>query len=182
MTKHFSKLPFQLGAMVALVLLALAVRSIAQAYEIDHDYRIEFTSDNPSGSFSGLKGDVNFDPNDLVSSSFNVTVDASTISTGNALKNSHAKGKGYFDVDNFPEIAFKSNEITATTAGFEASGMLNMKGISKPLVIPFTFAENEAGIKAFEGEFDIDRLDFGIGGNANKPSKILHISLYVPVK
>ena len=161
---------------------SLAVRAIAHSFEIDHDYRIEFTSDNPSGSFSGLKGTVNFDPEDLVSSSFDVTVDATTINTGNSLKNRHARGKGYFDTDQFPQIGFKSKEIQATDSGFEVTGNLNLKGITKSFSFPFTFNENSEGVKAFEGEFDINRLDYGIGGKGEKPSKVLHIKLYVPVK
>ena len=44
---------------------------------------------------------IQFDPEDLSGSLFDVTVDATTIDLGNSLKEMHAKGKGYFDVDQF---------------------------------------------------------------------------------
>ena len=170
------------GLVLGMIVLSLGVRALARSFEIEPTYKIEFTSDNPSGSFTGLKGNIQFDPEDLSGSLFDVTVDATTIDLGNSLKEMHAKGNGYFDVAHFPQIAFKSSKIEALEAGFQVHGALTLKGITKEIQFPFTFEKNEAGEKVFQGEFDIQRLDFGIGGNAEKPSKTLHVKLYVPVK
>lgn len=159
----------------------LAMRSIPKELNITDQYRIEFSSENPSGSFSGLSGNIRFDENDLEASSFDVEVEANTINTGNGLKNKHAMGKGYFDVEQFPKIKFHSSKVSKTELGFEMIGILNLKGIEKEISFPFTYGPAEEFETVFKGNFEVDRLDFEIGGKGEKPSKTLLVELFVPV-
>lgn len=172
-------------ALVPLLFLAfsalMALRNLPTAYEIGEDYRIEFESDNPSGSFAGLEGNIHFDKNDLQGSFFDVAVDASTINTGNGLKNKHARAKGYFDTDEFPKIEFRSTQIEKLEEGFLLKGILKMKGQEKQIEFPFQLLQ-ETDREVFQGEFSLNRLDYGIGPDAASPSHELKVSLYVPVR
>ena len=52
---------------------------------------------NVEGSFTNLKGTIIFDPANLPASSFNVSVAAATVNTGNNTRDSHLKKAEYFD-------------------------------------------------------------------------------------
>ena len=60
------------------------------------------------GSFTGLKGEIHFDPTQLNSSRFEITLDANSIDTGIDLRNKHLKKEDYFNVKTYPEIKFVS--------------------------------------------------------------------------
>ena len=51
-----------------------------------------------SRSFKGVKGKMYFNQANILSSSFNVSVDAATINTSNSLRGGHLKKGEYFDV------------------------------------------------------------------------------------
>jgi polyisoprenoid-binding protein YceI len=150
------KLLFPIIALLLIVCAAFTVR-FAQDWKIADGYSIKFDGGDPSGEFKGLKGDVKFDPNDLATSMFNVSVDVSSINTGNGMKNTHAKSAMWFDAEKFPLITFTSSAISKTAAGYEAKGKLDMHGVQKEIVLPFVFENN-----TFKGSFDISRLDYNI--------------------
>ncbi|MBK7883106.1 MAG: YceI family protein [Chitinophagaceae bacterium] len=67
------------------------------------------------GDFGGLKGSINFNPANLSSSSFSVSVDAKTIDTDNSSRDEHLKEDEYLDVVKYPVITMKSTKITTST-------------------------------------------------------------------
>jgi len=142
--------------------LALIVSSAftfikSQDWKIADSYSVKFDGGDPSGEFRGMKGTVNFDPNDLATSKFDVSIDVATINTGNGMKNTHAKSEKWFDADKYPTIKFTSSAITKTAEGFEAKGTLDMHGVQKEITLPFTFNNN-----TFAGHLDINRLDYNV--------------------
>lgn len=163
-------------AIGATMLLSAFTAYTSTNWKIADGYSIKFTSDDPSGVFTSLKGDIVFDANNLATSKFDVTVDASSINCGNGMKNSKAKGSQYFNVDVYPTIKYTSTKITKTATGYEASGTLTMHGVQKPVTIPFTFSNN-----TFTGSFSVNRLDYGVGGEGHAAS-VLKIDVSVPVK
>ncbi len=149
----------------------------SQDWKFTDDYSVKFTSEDPSGVFRGLKGTISFDDKDLASSKFDVSVDVSTINTGNGMKNTHAKSEKWFDADKYPLIKFTSTEITATPTGYQAKGTLEMHGVQKVVTIPFTFQNN-----TFTTSFDCNRLDYNI--NTAEPthgSPVVKVEISVPV-
>lgn len=150
---------------------------MSQEWKIADSSFVKFDGGDPSGQFGGLKGTVNFDPNDLATSKFIVTLDVATINTGNGMKNTHAKSAKWFDVEKYPTIQFTSSEIVKATAGYEAKGTLSMHGVQKEVVIPFIFEEN-----TFKGSLTINRLDYNI--NTDEPahgSASFKVDIQVPV-
>jgi polyisoprenoid-binding protein YceI len=169
------KLIFPIAIAATLLLSAFTAFS-SMNWKIADGYSVKFTSDDPSGVFTSLKGDISFDASDLASSKFNVTIDANSINMGNGMKNTKAKGEDWFNTDKYPTITFTSTKITKTANGYEAAGTLNMKGVQKSLTIPFTFANN-----TFTGSFNVNREDFKVGTPGGHASSVLKVDVSVPV-
>jgi polyisoprenoid-binding protein YceI len=148
--------------------------------------KVSFTVEGPfgtvHGSFTGLEANINFNEKNLSGSSIAANIDAKTVSTGVSLRNSDLRNKEiWLNTDKFPRISFKSNKIEKSAGGFKVSGDLTIKGITKPVDIPFTFTNKESsGI--FSGQFTIKREDYNIGKPGGSVGEIITIILTVPVK
>lgn len=166
-------------AIVATLMLSAFTTIKSTAWKINDGYAIKFTSENPTGIFRTMTGDIQFDENDLGASSFNMTVDVASINTGNGMQNKHAKSAKWFDAEQYPKITFRSTKIEKTANGYQTVGLLNLHGIEKEISIPFTFSDD-----TFIGSFEVDRLDYKIGDmkgmNANASQK-LRVDISVPV-
>jgi len=137
----------------------------------DQGSSVQFTIRNlgfkVNGSFSGLDGKIQFDPNDLAASTFDVTVDANTVNTDNTMRDEHLRKESYFDIKNYPRIRFLSTHITSSgkNGGFIVSGKLTIKNQTKDISFPFSASlSNEKYL--FKGTFKINRKDFDIGGSS----------------
>ena len=120
-----------------------------------------------------------FDPNQLSKSKFDVTIPVESIDTDNFLKNRHAKSEKWFDAEAFPSITYTSNLIQKTKTGYMVKGTLTIRGISKPVTIPFKFSGNgTSGV--FDGFFSINRMDYNIG-KAGAIADEIKIKIKVPV-
>ncbi len=149
----------------------------SQNWKIADGYSVKFDGGDPSGEFTGLKGTIQFDEKNLATSKFEVSIDVASINTGNGMKNTHAKAAGWFDAEKNPTINFTSATITRTATGFEAKGTLEMHGVKKDFVMPFTFANN-----TFASAFEVNRLDFNLDdGKHAKMSPTMKVTINVPV-
>ncbi len=149
------------------------------SWKIADGYAIQFSSNNPSGVFNDLKGNIIFDENNLSEAKFDMEVSVASISTGNGMKNKHARSDKWFDAEKYPTIRFKSSEIRKTDTGYEVSGALEIRDVKKKVTFPFTF-ENQT----FKGSLSINRLDYGIGsvkGMSKKAATDLQVDISVPV-
>ncbi|MEM9991716.1 MAG: YceI family protein, partial [Bacteroidota bacterium] len=151
-------------------------------WTITEDYNIYFDGSGASGTFSGLEGTIQFEPNNLAASKIDVHVDASTISTGNGIKDKHARGDKWFDVENYPEIRFASEKFTKTDTGYEVIGVFELHGITQKHTIPFTFVKTSSG-GIFEGKTTINRYDYDIKGPllAATVGRDFEVTIRVPV-
>ena len=149
----------------------------SQDWNVSESYTVKFNGGDPSGEFRGLKATISFDEKNLAASKFVATIDVATINTGNGMKNTHAKSEKWFDAEKYPVIKFTSSAITKTAAGYAAKGILEMHGVQKEFIIPFTFVNN-----VFAAGFEINRLDFNV--NTAEPAHgaaAFHVDISVPV-
>ena len=134
------------------------------SWNIDPNYSIKFSGSKAEGSFTGLTGTIEFDKNQLGNAKMDVSVNATTINTGNSLKDKHARGESWFDVTKYPTIKFTSSQFERRAAQFSVMGILELHGIKKAVTIPFDYIEN--GRKSvFNGSFKVNRKDYDINGN-----------------
>ncbi len=130
-------------------------------------FKIKNLGVNITGSFSGLTGQIQFDPANLASSSFEATIDVSSINTGIDLRDEHLRKAEYFDAKNYPTIKFVSTKITPSNKSgiLYIFGRLTIKNITREISFPFKTTAQEAGY-LFSGEFKINRRDFKVGGSS----------------
>lgn len=126
--------------------------------------------------FKGLKAEISFDKEHPEKSTITATIDATTVDTGNAVMTEHAKEPNVLDTGNFPEITFKSSSVKKNASGYEITGRLTLKGITKEITFPFTFEK-----ETFIGEFTIAANDFNINRDGAVPSGQIRIELNIPV-
>lgn len=166
-----------------LCILFCTVHGLAQNYTpVDAGSAIRFNIKNfglnVTGSFTGLKGKLNFDPANLPAATVTVSVDASSINTGNSKRDKHLKKEDYFDVASYPVLSFVSTKITGAGGVFLMEGSLTIKGVSKAISFPFT-AKKEGNGYRFTGEFSINRRNFNVGGSSWVLSDHLIVSLNI---
>ena len=132
-----------------------------------------------NGTIKNLMGNINFDETNISGSKVDVTADVTTLKTGNNMRDGHLKKEEWFDVAKFPTIHFVSQSFSKTPEGFNISGILTLKDVSKPISFPFTFERTgKSGI--FKGEFTINRIDYGVGGKSFTVGNEVRILLEVP--
>jgi polyisoprenoid-binding protein YceI len=135
------------------------------------------------GDFKGLKGNIKFYPANLAACAFDVTVDAATIDTDNDSRDEHLRKEEYFDAATYKTIQFKSTKVLLSKiAGrFYMYGNITIKGVTKPVEFGFSATPKNGGY-VFDGEFKINRRDFGVGGSSVSMSDNLTVSLSVFAK
>ncbi len=178
--EHMKKITIPVAFAAIIGLSAFAVIS-GSNWTIDDGYSVKFVSEHPSGEFKTLTGKVVFDEKNLDAAVFGVTIDVGSIDCGNDMMSSHALGERWFDAAKYPAIIFVSQGATKTATGYETTGKLTMKGVTKDFTIPFTFTPNETG-GVFTGKFDVNRVDFGVGSSGGKVPDVMNMEITVPVK
>ena len=131
---------------------------------------------NVHGHFNKIKGTIYFDPDDVIHSSVEVSIDVSSICTGIKKRNEHLCSPDFFDVEKYPEILFKSTKVESTgSRGCNVNGDLTIHGVTKPVTLK---AEYFGPIKSpfgatslgFSVTTRINREDFGITWNMDMES------------
>ena len=154
---------------------------------IDANSKVHFVIKNfgikTGGDFKGLKGTIKFYPANLASSAFDMTVDAATVDTDNESRDGHLRQPEYFDAATYKIIQFKSTKITSSSiAGrYYMFGNITIKGVTKPIEFGFGAKPKDGGY-IFDGQFKINRRDFGVGGSSVSLSDNLTVSLSVLAK
>jgi polyisoprenoid-binding protein YceI len=124
---------------------------------------------NVKGEFDGPAGSATFGPRDITTLRFEATIDARTINTRNAERDADLKGALFFDVEKFPRITFKSQQVTVDGPGkLKVLGALTIHGVTKPVTL--AVEGPTPAIKDIWGgtrigataTTSIDRRDFGL--------------------
>jgi polyisoprenoid-binding protein YceI len=168
------------GLAFIFTLFALVVQMAFGQNAVSHatiSFKIKNLGINTSGTLGGLQTKAKFNPADLASSSLEASVEVNTLNTDNSTRDRHLREEKFFDLEHYPRITLKSVSFKHK-AGNNYSGMFNltMKGKTKLIEIPFTYAEKGSNV-AFNSNFMINRLDFGVGGS----SMIMSDDVYVTI-
>jgi len=153
----------------------------------DNGSKVHFVINNfgiaTGGDFSGLAGTIKFDPANVASSEFDVSIDANSVDTDVEARDNHLRRAEYFDVANYPKITLKSTKVTKTNKDgyFYMFGNLTIKGVTKEIKFPFTATAKDGGY-LFEGRFNLNRRDFNVGRSSLSLADELTVSLAVVAK
>jgi polyisoprenoid-binding protein YceI len=150
-----------------------ATWQIDPAHSIAHFVVRHMMITNVRGGFTGIKGTVIYDPDNLADSSIDVVIDAATISTGEPQRDTHLRSADFLNVEAFPEITFKSTKIESTGDGeLKATGPLTIHGVTKEITLnlegPTEEGKDPWGNTRIgaSGKTKIKRSDFGLTYNA----------------
>lgn len=149
-----------------------------QEYRLDAghsiiEFSIGFAFSRIKGRFTSSNGNIVYDTVDPSKSSITVVIDSKSIDTGWPHRDEHLRTSDFFDVEKYPTIVFQSERLTQTRDGWRADGKLTMKGVTKPISIPFHLLrpptrspESNWMIIDAAGALKIARADFGILGGS----------------
>lgn len=90
---------------------------------------------NVHGSLSGVTGTVVWDEKNLGRSSVEATIDATTISTNNGMRDKDLKSATFFNVEKFPSLTFKSTSVTRTNGKLQVNGNLTLAGVTRSITL-----------------------------------------------
>lgn len=175
-----NKIFYPLLAFVLLMSSAFVMVVTTQEWKIKDDFSIKFISKDPSGSFKDFKGTIYFDENDLANSKFDVSIDVSSITTGNAMMNKKAQIEEWFNAAKYPQIKFVSTKVEKSDKGYNVIGNLKIKGVSKETKIPVTYSKSGETAK-FSGNFNVKRSEFKVGHKSEAVPDIMKIEFSIPV-
>ncbi len=119
-----------------------------------------------SGTLNGLQAKVHFDPANLNAGTLEASVDVNTLNTNSSSRDEHLKSDDFFDLAHYPKITLKSISFKHKS-GNNFTGLFNLtiKDKTKQMEIPFTYLDKGNTI-ILNGNFKLNRLDFGVGSNS----------------
>jgi polyisoprenoid-binding protein YceI len=161
-----------------LVIAAFALpASAADSYTIDpgHTYpnfeinHLGFSTMH--GRFGATHGKIVLDPA-AKSGSIDITIDASSIDTGHARRDTHLKSEDFFNVGKYPTLTFKATKLKfdgERLAG--AEGALTLLGVTRPVNLTVTALHcgphpiNRKWMCGANATATIKRSDFGLSAD-----------------
>jgi polyisoprenoid-binding protein YceI len=124
------------------------------------------------GRFKDFEGVIRVDRRRPEESSVTFSIDAASVDTDVADRDTHLKSPDFFDVAKHPRITFVSTRIEPRGGDrYDVTGTLTIRGVAREVTVPVTFlgsARDPWGNEraGFELETKLDRKDYGIVFNA----------------
>lgn len=152
----------------------LAVAASADQYQIDPVHSITLfrvkhvDAGYIYGVFTGVTGEISFDPQAPEKASIAVAVKTTALSTFNADRDTHLKSPDFFNVEKSPDMAFKSTSCRKVgDHTYEITGDFTLLGVTKRITFKADHTGVGKGMKGetragFEAVFTIKRSDFGM--------------------
>jgi polyisoprenoid-binding protein YceI len=126
---------------------------------------------NVRGQFNSIGGTIHFDPADMVNAFVEIAIDASGIYTGIQKRDDHLRSPDFLDVQNYPQITFKSTHVEKAQGNrFRVTGDLSIRGISHPVTLDGEYHGPEKSpygetSMGFAATTRIDRGDYNMTWN-----------------
>lgn len=128
---------------------------------------------NVKGQFRPVTGVVTLDESDITKSHVEASIDAASIDTREADRDTHLKSADFFDVEKFPTLTFSSTRVASTGNGeLEVEGDLMIHGVTRKVTFgvegPTPPGKDPWGNTriGFSATTKINRKDFGLTWNA----------------
>jgi len=175
---------------LALVLAALAIAAPAYAappaWTVDKaaskvGFSSKFDGQPVAGAFRRWDAQIRFDPKDLAHSSARVSIDMTSAVTGDADRDTALPDTPWFAAAKYPKATFVIRSFKSLGgARYAAVGDLTIRGVTKPLTLPFTLVitGDTAKMNAAVG---LNRLAFGVGQNEWKSTEVIPAAVQVTI-
>ena len=137
------------------------------------------------GRFGATNGKVVLDTA-AKSGSIDITIDATSIDTGHAKRDTHLKSEEFFNVGKFPTLSYKATKLKFSGDKLTgADGELTLLGVSKPVSLAVTFFNcgphpmNKKQMCGANATATIKRSDFGLSAYVPAVGDEVKISIEV---
>jgi polyisoprenoid-binding protein YceI len=118
------------------------------------------------GTFEKWNAALAFNSTDVSTGSLDIKIRTDSVNTGSSAKDDRLKGKGCFDVKDYPYATFHSTKIVETGPHtFAVQGLFTIRNISKAEALTFTADREGPGTGEIKGTLWFDRKDFGMNGS-----------------
>lgn len=182
---------FRLGAALLPIAMLAAPAFAAETYYTDQGHtEVKFGWSHAgvsvqTGEFTKAEGKLVLDPDNVENSSLEVTIDASSVSTGFGPLDDHLKTADFLEVETYPEIKFVSTSVVKTgemTA--DVIGDMTIHGVTKSVTLATELSHRGAhplgaSLDYYQGQWaafkataTIDHQDFEVGGFSTGPISI----------
>lgn len=116
-----------------------------------------------SGRFARWDATIDLDPDAPEGGSIRATIDLASVASGDGERDSMLASSDFFAIAAHPRATFASRDIRRLGGNrYQARGTLTIKGVSKPLTLPFTLAASGDTAKV-SGSAALDRRSFNVG-------------------
>ncbi|HEX2912489.1 MAG TPA: YceI family protein [Chloroflexia bacterium] len=122
------------------------------------------------GSFKQFEVDIDLDDSNLENSRVEARIDVASLDTNQEMRKQHLLSPDFLDVQNYPEITFKSTKISKTGEGeYDMTGDLTIRGTTRPVTLQLEGGQAKdpyGNLRwAFTAETTINRKDWGLAWN-----------------
>ena len=116
------------------------------------------------GGFREFEGKITVSGGRAETSSLEFTINLQSIWSDNERLTAHLKNDDFFDVDNHPTGTFVSTSVVEGGEGdatHTITGNLTLRGTTRSVTFPAKIEVSDQTLRA-QGEFELDRMQFGI--------------------
>ena len=122
------------------------------------------------GRIVDVEGTIYTDEKDPKKSSVEATLKGASIDTRSDQRDQHLRSGDFLNVEQFPEISFKSSRVTGDKEHFKLAGDLTIRDVTREVVLDVEFGGKNrdpwGGERVgFSASGKIDRRDFGLTWN-----------------
>lgn len=156
----------------------LALSTLAAAPAVADEYVVDLVHSSVSfkaqhmgiswvhGRFNTFSGTISFDKADPTKASFELSIKADSVDSGNKQRDGHLANADFFDAKQFANITFKSTSVKAAKGGYEVEGDFTMHGTTKKIKFLLEGGK-EADVRGmkkigFFTDLTIKRTDYGM--------------------
>jgi polyisoprenoid-binding protein YceI len=124
------------------------------------------------GHFADVSSTADIDPDQLEKTRVEVTIQAASIQTHNAIRDNDLRSPNFLETEKYPVITFASTDVEAAGQdSYTVTGDLTIKGNTRPVTLQMTrlgeFNDPAMGHRiGYSGHARINRKEFGLSFNA----------------
>lgn len=138
------------------------------------EIKFEFVSDGTKGSVGGFEASLHINWSDLSTSKVTGKVDATTLTTGNKMRDGHLK-KSFFKVKEHPTMKFESTTIVKEGEQYKMTGTFTIGGVAQKEVVHFQLEDGK-----IMGETTINSYRYGVSPKKDGKSDV-KIQFVIPI-
>jgi polyisoprenoid-binding protein YceI len=136
----------------------------------DASFTVRHLVSKVRGRFRTIEGTITTAENPL-DSAITVSIDPSSIDTGNEQRDAHLRSADFLETDKYPRLTFSSTGIRPDGDDYVVEGDLTIKDVTRSITAKlelggFTTGPDGAPLAGFTASFEIDRKDYNVNFSA----------------